>query len=105
MPLDVDVPVCILQELSPSVKAAVTFFSQVAAYAASLLYGGDLFAYLSNSQTVWRGRRTPGHDLEGANAARWFDPSADIQRFLDGQEQLIKRHAVSMRLARRLMRR
>lgn len=75
MPLDVDVPVCILQELSPSVKAAVTFFSQVAAYAASLLYGGDLFAYLSNSQTVWRGRRTPGHDLEGANAARWFDPS------------------------------
>lgn len=30
---------------------------------------------------------------------------ADIQRFLDGQEQLIKRHAVSMRLARRLMRR
>lgn len=30
---------------------------------------------------------------------------ADIQHFLDGQEQLIKRHAVSMRLARRLMRR
>lgn len=33
------------------------------------------------------------------------DSRADIQRFLDGQEQLIKRHAVSMRLARRLMRR
>ena len=30
---------------------------------------------------------------------------ADIQHFLAGQEQLIKRHAVSMRLARRLMRR
>lgn len=30
---------------------------------------------------------------------------ADIQHFLAGQEQLIKRHAVSMRLARRLMKR
>lgn len=36
----------------------------------------------------------------------YFRPAsrADIQRFLDGQEQLIKRHAISMRLARRLMR-
>ena len=37
----------------------------------------------------------------------YFRPAsrADIQRFLDGQEQRIKRHAISMRLARRLMRR
>lgn len=41
------------------------------------------------------------------NGGGYYRPAsrADIQRFLAGQEQLIKRHAVSMRLARRLMRR